>query len=353
MQYQQRKCSREVDFCPGWDWGLVPVTSEKSVQLNQYVHKTKGENRTKIVRVYPFVFTVEVPCKEVRTPMNSITFNEERDVEASYGYCNEYQPHAVKRMFDYKNGMLYDMRWDEAGNLGQVSMAKPGGMFQAGRFLYWTEDSRMHAAVDDRYYSYYAYDHSGERRLKLTGKNDLLDVANAVKLSKAVIKNIKQNLFWALFYNSVGIPIAAGVLYPAFGIKLSPMIGSAAMSLSSVTVVTNALRLSRLKLQKSGKKSLISADNSPQSVENCPCILEKIIKEQEEEPQMVKTMQVIGMMCKHCVAHVSKALNDLPGVTAEVDLNQGRALITTDGAVSDEQMIEAVKEAGYEATMLN
>ena len=186
----------------------------------------------------------------------------------------------------------------------------------------------------------------------LTG-TQLTAAASAIDLSRRVLRIIKQNLFWALFYNSVGIPIAAGVLYPAFGIKLSPMIGSAAMSLSSVTVVTNALRLSRLKLQKSGEKSLISADNSPQSVENCPCILEKIIEEQEEEPQMVKTMQVIGMMCKHCVAHVSKALNDLPGVTAEVDLNQGRALITTDGAVSDEQMIEAVKEAGYEATMLN
>ena len=128
------------------------------------------------MRFYPFVFTVEVPCKEVRTPLNSITFNEERDEEASYGYCNEYQPHAVKRMFDHKNGMLYDMRWDEAGNLGQVSMGKPGEMFERGRFLFWTEDNRMHAAVDEKYFSYYAYDHSGERRLKLTGDNKLLDV---------------------------------------------------------------------------------------------------------------------------------------------------------------------------------
>ena len=152
------------------------------------------------MRFYPFVFTGEVPCKEVRTPLNSITFNEERDEETCYGYCNDYQPHAVKRMFDYKNGMLYDMRWDEAGNLGQVSIAKLGDMFEAGRFLFWTEDNRMHAAVDDRYFSYYAYDHSGgscgsreqsqaclsyaemeqrrrsQRRLKLTGENKLLDV---------------------------------------------------------------------------------------------------------------------------------------------------------------------------------
>ena len=144
--------------------------------MNRPTHKTEGVNRTKTVRVYPFVFTVEVPCKEVRTPLNSITSNEERDEETCYGYCNEYQPHAVKRMFDHKNEILYDMRWDEAGNLGQVSIAKPGEMFEAGRFLFWTEDNRMHAAVDDKYYSYYAYDHSGERRLKLTGDNKLLDV---------------------------------------------------------------------------------------------------------------------------------------------------------------------------------
>ena len=138
---------------------------------------------SKTVRLYPFVFT-----------------GEEHDEETSYGYCNEYQPHAVKRMFDYNSGMLYDMRWDEAGNLGQVSLSKTEKMFEAGRFLFWTEDNRMHAAVDDRYYSYYAYDHSGgscgsreqsqaclsyaemeqrrrsQRRLKLTGDNKLLDV---------------------------------------------------------------------------------------------------------------------------------------------------------------------------------
>ena len=105
---------------------------------------------------------------------NSVTLSA--TVDMAYGYCNDYQPHAVKRMFDYNDGMLYDMRWDEAGNLGQVSIAKPGEMFETGRFLFWTEDNRMHTAVDDKYYSYYAYDHSGERRLKLTGDNKLLDV---------------------------------------------------------------------------------------------------------------------------------------------------------------------------------
>ncbi len=144
--------------------------------MNRPSHKTEGINRTKTVRFYPFVFTGEVPCKEVRTPLNSITFNEERDEETSFGYCNDYQPHAVKRMFDYKNGMLYDMRWDKAGNLGQVSMGRPGEMFERGRFLFWTEDNRMHAAVDEKYFSYYVYDHSGERRLKLTGINKQQDV---------------------------------------------------------------------------------------------------------------------------------------------------------------------------------
>ena len=155
------------------------------------LHEVEEVNRTKTVRFYPSVFTGEVPCKEVRTPLNSITFSEERDEETCYGYCDDHQPHAVRRMFNYKNGMLYDLRWDDAGNLGQVSMSKPGEMFERGRFLFWTEDccgcehrlcqsnvvsNRMHAAVDDKYFSYYVYDHSGERRLKLTGDSKLLDV---------------------------------------------------------------------------------------------------------------------------------------------------------------------------------
>ena len=173
------------------------------------VYKIEGVNRTKIERVYPFDFTGEVPSKVNRAPMNIIALSEERNEETCYGYCNDYQPHAVKRMFDYKNGLLYDMRWDEAGNLGQVSMGRPGEMFEKGRFLFWTEDccgprpcgaNRMHAAVDKKYFSYYVYDHSGgscasreqsqtclsyaemeqrrrsQRRLKLTGKNELMDV---------------------------------------------------------------------------------------------------------------------------------------------------------------------------------
>ena len=105
---------------------------------------------------------------------NSVTLSA--SVDMAYGYCDENQPHAVRRIFDDESHQLFDLRWDEAGNLGQVSMAKLGDMFERGRFLFWTEDSRMHTAVDDKYYSYYAYDHSGERRLKLTGDNKQLDV---------------------------------------------------------------------------------------------------------------------------------------------------------------------------------
>ena len=93
-----------------------------------------------------------------------------------YDYCNEYQPHAVRRIYDRAKGIHHDLRWDGAGNLGQISVANEDALFESGRFLFWTEDSRMHAAVDEKYYSYYTYDHGGERRLKLTGENHLVDV---------------------------------------------------------------------------------------------------------------------------------------------------------------------------------
>ena len=97
-------------------------------------------------------------------------------VGAVYGYCDQHQPHAVRRIFDADNGTLHDLRWDGAGNLGQISTAHEGPLFESGRFLFWTEDSRMHSAVDDKYHSYYTYDHGGERRLKLTGTNNVVDV---------------------------------------------------------------------------------------------------------------------------------------------------------------------------------
>ena len=165
----------------------------------------------------------------------------------------------------------------------------------------------------------------------------------AVRLSRSVLKIIKQNLFWAFFYNAIGIPVAAGVLYPAFGITLSPMIGSAAMSLSSFCVVTNALRLTRLRL--GGGCSTTCAV----SVEKQVDIEETIIRQEEET--MTKTMNIQGMMCPHCVAHVKKALTAIPGVEADVQLENNCAVITMAQPVEDAVLVKAVVDAGYEAQM--
>ncbi len=152
-------------------------------------------------------------------------------------------------------------------------------------------------------------------------KNDLLGVPSAIKLSKAVIKNIKQNLFWAFFYNVLGIPLAAGVLYPVFGLKLTPVFGAVAMSLSSIFVVTNALRLRRFK---------------PYNQLNKP----------KEDIIMKKTFVIEGMMCQNCVKHVQRALDNL-GVVAEVDLENKKATVTN-SATDDATIIKAISDAGYE-----
>ncbi len=177
----------------------------------------------------------------------------------------------------------------------------------------------------------------------LTGAQ-LTSVAQAIKLSRKVLRIIKENLFWAFFYNAIGIPVAAGLLYPSFGITLSPMIGSAAMSLSSFCVVTNALRLTRLKLNE-GECSEVC----PVSVENSIKIEETIIK--QEEKTMTKTMNIQGMMCPHCVAHVKKALTAIPGVEADVQLENNCAVITMEQPVEDAVLVKAVVDAGYEAQM--
>ncbi len=177
----------------------------------------------------------------------------------------------------------------------------------------------------------------------LTGAQ-LTAVAQAIKLSRKVLRIIKENLFWAFFYNAIGIPVAAGVLYPAFGITLSPMIGSAAMSLSSFCVVTNALRLTRLKLQEGD-----CSGTCPVSVENDIKIEETMIK--QEEKTMTKTMNIQGMMCPHCVAHVKKALTAIPGVEADVQLDNKCAVITMAQPVEDAVLVKAVVDAGYEAQM--
>lgn len=166
-------------------------------------------------------------------------------------------------------------------------------------------------------------------------KNDLLDVVTAVGLSKAVIRNIKENLFWAFFYNACGIPLAAGLLYPVFGLKLSPMFGAAAMSLSSLFVVSNALRLRFFHVLKKPEVMTMEEAVSDKNVVN------------KEEMNMY-TMKIEGMMCPHCQAAVTKALNALEGVKAEVNLEKKEAYVEAGANVSKEELAKAVTEAGYE-----
>ena len=172
-------------------------------------------------------------------------------------------------------------------------------------------------------------------------RSSLMDIVDAAALSRATLRNIRQNLFWAFFYNSIGIPVAAGVLYPALGITLNPMIAAAAMSLSSVCVVSNALRLRGWKGSAPAGRG--EAPANTQSEPAAPAA-----QHNEEEPTMKKTLSIEGMMCAHCVAHVEKALNALPGVTAAVDLAGSSAVVT--GDVSDEALKKAVADAGYTVT---
>ena len=202
-------------------------------------------------------------------------------------------------------------------------------------------------------------------------KSDLEDVATAIELSKATIRNIKENLFWAFFYNIICIPIAAGCFYAAYGLKMNPMVAALAMSFSSVFVVSNALRLNALRLRffkpkhKSSlppvKEEKTSEENESQAVV-CPCEVK-----QEGEKKMKKEMSIEGMMCANCVRHVTKALEAVDGVTAvdvrhvtkaleavdgvtavEVSLEGKNAVVTCAENVTDETLTAAVSEEGYE-----
>ncbi|MEA4973944.1 MAG: heavy metal translocating P-type ATPase [Candidatus Metalachnospira sp.] len=171
-------------------------------------------------------------------------------------------------------------------------------------------------------------------------KSDLMDAVTAVKLSRSVIKNVKENLFWAFFYNTLCIPLAAGVFYPLFGLKLNPMIGAAAMSLSSVCVVTNALRL------KLFKPNNPSAEDFKEMGEVNINIISN--EESKGENMMKKELIIEGMSCSHCSGRVEKALNGLDGVKAKVDLENKTAFVELTKDVSDAELTKAVTDAGYE-----
>lgn len=195
-------------------------------------------------------------------------------------------------------------------------------------------------------------------------KNDLRDAVTAMKLSRAVIRNIKENLFWAFFYNCIGIPLAAGVLYPAFQIRLNPMFGAAAMSLSSIFVVGNALRLRGFKsgftpLKKgTPKASHKEIEITHATAEEEQCILkapaeqnnrQDVKQERERTNTMTKVISIEGMMCNHCTGTVQKALEAVEGVKAvTMSLEQKNATVELASDVADEVLTKAVVDAGYE-----
>lgn len=202
-------------------------------------------------------------------------------------------------------------------------------------------------------------------------RSDLQDVVAAYDLSKLTMKKVKQNYFWAFFYNVICIPVAAGLFYPKFGISLNPMIAAAAMSLSSIFVVTNALRLRSFKFNrslsyKSGEKrapevkihlidknKLKSGKNkSAQKIEKSKEDPSETVKydTKERKNTMDKTLKIEGMMCAHCKLNVEKALNHIDGVEAEVDLKGGKAHVKADHEIPEEEFKKVIDEAGYKMT---
>ncbi len=173
-------------------------------------------------------------------------------------------------------------------------------------------------------------------------KSRLLDVPAAIRLSRATLRNIHQNLFWAFFYNSIGIPLAAGVFIPLLGLKLNPMFGAAAMSLSSFCVVTNALRLNLVRVYNGKNDKKIKQSVAANTV--------WLTGEPEEQggTTMEKTMKIEGMMCGHCEARVKKCLEALPEViTAIVSHENGTAVVTLNAQVADEVLIKTVEDQDY------
>lgn len=168
-------------------------------------------------------------------------------------------------------------------------------------------------------------------------RSDLMDAVNAIRLSKSVIKNIKENLFWAFFYNVICIPLAAGAFYPTFGIKLSPMIGAAAMSMSSFCVVMNALRLNFFRVTRTSVPASGAVADAADTY-----------KERKEESSMEKKLTIEGMMCAHCQKHVHDALAKMDGVTeVSVDLEGGTADVKMSRDIAKDAFAAVIEDAGY------
>lgn len=175
-------------------------------------------------------------------------------------------------------------------------------------------------------------------------KSDLLDVVTAIQLSKAVMCNIKQNLFWAFIYNIIGIPIAAGVFYGIWGLTLNPMIAAAAMSLSSVSVVSNALRLRFFKPHLTTTPNTSIHHSEPTN--QFPSSLQRSFN-------MKKTIHIEGMSCSHCSNSVAKALNAIAGVSqVSVDLTKKIATLEVTQSVTDDMLTKAIKDLDYQVTAI-
>ena len=169
-------------------------------------------------------------------------------------------------------------------------------------------------------------------------RNAMVSVPAAIRLSRATMRNIRQNLFWAFIYNTIGIPVAAGVFYPAFGLTLSPMIAAAAMSLSSVSVVSNALRLRFFKPSE--------GDGGVDSLEHA-----SLTQNEKESPKMEKVIHIEGMHCGHCVKSVTEALKMLPGVEdVVVSLEKKTADVKVADSLTDDMLKAVVAGAGFKAT---
>lgn len=186
-------------------------------------------------------------------------------------------------------------------------------------------------------------------------RNDLMDVTGAIELSKATIRNIKENLFWAFFYNIIGIPIAAGCWYTAFNLKMNPMVAALAMSFSSVFVVSNALRLRFFKPKHGSAVSDNTAETSTSVTTESPVqkisVKQTTIKQSNGGTTMKKELMIEGMMCQNCVKHVTHALEGISGAShVQVSLEDKKATVEVPESVTDETLKAAVTEAGYEVT---